>query len=157
MSSHQLNSKNYCPFLLFMGASWSGSVIRDHPDHDASKKPINPLWKRIHRIISSRFLCPRPPLLLSAPNQNRHATQASFTMVWVISDHWSQSGSSQRNAPQGLLYTLKLLSVAMDSKDGHGLKVQKLGQFFLVSVPWCNLFDIFLPTLQEHFVYEYRH
>ena len=26
--------------------------------------------------ISSRFLCPRPPLLLSAPNQNRYATQA---------------------------------------------------------------------------------
>ena len=26
--------------------------------------------------ISSRFLCPRPTLLLSAPNQNRHATQA---------------------------------------------------------------------------------
>ena len=26
--------------------------------------------------ISSRFLCPRPPLLLCAPNQNRHATQA---------------------------------------------------------------------------------
>ena len=28
--------------------------------------------------FSSRFLCPRPPLLLSAPNQNRHATQASW-------------------------------------------------------------------------------
>ena len=27
--------------------------------------------------ISSRFLCPRPPLLLGAPNQNRHATQAN--------------------------------------------------------------------------------
>ena len=27
--------------------------------------------------ISSRFLCPRRPLLLSAPNQNRHATQAN--------------------------------------------------------------------------------
>ena len=27
--------------------------------------------------ISSRFVCPRPPLLLSAPNQNRHATQAT--------------------------------------------------------------------------------
>ena len=27
--------------------------------------------------ISSPFLCPRPPLLLSAPNQNRHATQAN--------------------------------------------------------------------------------
>ena len=26
--------------------------------------------------ISSRFLCPRPPLLLNALNQNRHATQA---------------------------------------------------------------------------------
>ena len=26
--------------------------------------------------ISSRFLYPRPPLLLSAPNQNRHVTQA---------------------------------------------------------------------------------
>ena len=28
--------------------------------------------------ISSRFLYPRPPLLLSAPNQNRHATQARW-------------------------------------------------------------------------------
>ena len=28
--------------------------------------------------ISSRFLCPRPPLLVSAPNQNRHATEASL-------------------------------------------------------------------------------
>ena len=27
-------------------------------------------------LISSWFLCPRPPLLLSAPNQNHHATQA---------------------------------------------------------------------------------
>ena len=26
--------------------------------------------------ISSPFLCPRPPLVLSAPNQTRHATQA---------------------------------------------------------------------------------
>ena len=31
--------------------------------------------------ISSRFLCPRPPLLLSAPNQNRHATQANVCSV----------------------------------------------------------------------------
>ena len=30
--------------------------------------------------ISSRFLCPRPPLLLSAPNQNRHATQAKNSL-----------------------------------------------------------------------------
>ena len=31
--------------------------------------------------ISSRFLCPRPPLLFSAPNQNRHATQATKTLI----------------------------------------------------------------------------
>ena len=30
--------------------------------------------------ISSRFVCPRPPLLLSAPNQNRHATQAILSV-----------------------------------------------------------------------------
>ena len=29
--------------------------------------------------ISSQFLCPRPALLFSALNQNRHATQATFT------------------------------------------------------------------------------
>ena len=31
--------------------------------------------------ISSRFLCPRLPLSLCSPNQNRHATQASCTPV----------------------------------------------------------------------------
>ena len=31
--------------------------------------------------ISSRFLCPRPPLLLSSPNQNRHATQATCKLA----------------------------------------------------------------------------
>ena len=39
--------------------------------------------------ISSRFLYPRPPLLLSAPNQNRHATQAiswmkTTTQTWGL-------------------------------------------------------------------------
>ena len=32
---------------------------------------------RERKKISSRFLCPCPPLLLSAPNQNCHATQAN--------------------------------------------------------------------------------
>ena len=35
--------------------------------------------------ISSRFLCSRPPLLLSAPNQNRHATQARLRVKIL---HW---------------------------------------------------------------------
>ena len=34
--------------------------------------------------ISSRFLCPRPPLLLSAPNQNRHATQATMLLACFL-------------------------------------------------------------------------
>ena len=38
---------------------------------DSKKPPVRP------GPISSRFLCPRLPLLLSAPNQNRHATQAT--------------------------------------------------------------------------------
>ena len=31
--------------------------------------------------ISSLFLCPRPPLLFSAPNQNRHATLRLHTQA----------------------------------------------------------------------------
>ena len=43
---------------------------------------------------SPRFLCPRPPLLLSAPNQNRHATQAS---VEVRGSKLSQSTPERRS------------------------------------------------------------
>ena len=35
--------------------------------------------------ISSRFLCPGLPLLLSAPNQNRHARQASLATTCMSS------------------------------------------------------------------------
>ena len=56
-----------------LGWSRSGSVIQDHSDHGASKEPKNPFWVRI-----SRFLW--------------------CAMIWVILDHWSWSGSSQRNA-----------------------------------------------------------
>ena len=37
--------------------------------------------------ISSRFLYPRLPLLLSAPNQNRHATQATDTKMSQTKSH----------------------------------------------------------------------
>ena len=50
------------------------SVIRDHSHHARSNEPMNPCPEWIHRFIWS-------------------------TMIWVISDHWSWSGSSQRNAP----------------------------------------------------------
>ena len=41
--------------------------------------------------ISSRFLCPRPPLLLSAPNQNRHATQATHFVDDIRHYLWLKS------------------------------------------------------------------
>ena len=47
-------------------------VIRDHSDHGRSNEPMNPCPEWIHRFIWS-------------------------TMVQVISDHWSWSGSFQRN------------------------------------------------------------
>ena len=50
--------------------------------------------RKIKTPISSRFLCPRPPLLLSAPNQNRHATQAS---VEVRGSKLSQSTPERRS------------------------------------------------------------
>ena len=63
--------------MCSLALRWSGwgSVIRGHSDHGKSVALTNPLWTRIHRFIWS-------------------------TMIRVISDHWSRSGSSQRNAPQ---------------------------------------------------------
>ena len=46
------------------------------PQKRVAKRPEK-LKKVVPAPISSRFLCPRPPLLFSAPNQNRHATQAT--------------------------------------------------------------------------------
>ena len=44
-------------------------------------KTACPVFQVSPAPISSRFLCPRPPLLLSSPNQNRHATQANFSIM----------------------------------------------------------------------------
>ena len=46
-------------------------MIQDHSDHGASKEPMNPLWGRIYRFL----WC---------------------TMIRVILNHWSRSGSSQK-------------------------------------------------------------
>ena len=64
--------------------------------------------RTIKTPISSRFLCPHPPLLLSAPNQNRHATQASVEVrgsklfcFWPV--HWplNQLRKDARNRERG--------------------------------------------------------
>ena len=57
-----------------LGWSRSESVICDHSDHGRSNEPVNPLWTGIWQVIWS-------------------------TMIWVITDHWSLSGSSQKKAP----------------------------------------------------------
>ena len=49
-------------------------ISNSDPRSLGSNEPMNPLWTRIHRFIWS-------------------------TMIRVISDHWSWSGSSQRKAP----------------------------------------------------------
>ena len=41
--------------------------------------------------ISSRFLCPRLPLSLSAPNQNRHDTQASVNLSYFYRNNEFQT------------------------------------------------------------------
>ena len=58
-----------------------------------------------------------------------------------------------------------LSSVAMDGKDGYGLKHEKVSPTFssfnafsckiaiMLCAPWKKLFDIFFITLQEDFVY----
>ena len=66
--------KNSIGAFLSLGCSGSGSVIRDHSDHGRSNEPMKPLWTRIHG-----FIWP--------------------TMIQMISDHWSWSGSYQRNVP----------------------------------------------------------
>ena len=56
--------------------------IRARSARERAAKPWEKLKREKFHVtpapISSRFLCPRPPLLFSAPNQNRHATQASY-------------------------------------------------------------------------------
>ena len=58
-------------------SSWAqerrSSEIRARSARERAAKPRDQVASA---PISSRFLCSRPPLLLSAPNQNRHATQA---------------------------------------------------------------------------------
>ena len=61
--------------------------------------------------ISSRFLCPRPPLLLSAPNQNRHATQAMDMTnlvpreLHLVSDKYKQYTSYSATHGRYLIFT----------------------------------------------------
>ena len=56
----------------------------------ARERAAKPREKVASAPISSRFLCPRPPLLLRAPNQNRHATQATLGTTVLPRRNWKQ-------------------------------------------------------------------
>ena len=52
------------------------------PPTQKSPPSVQAVFQVAPAPISSRFLCPRPPLLLSPPNQNRHATQVTWELVF---------------------------------------------------------------------------
>ena len=67
--------------------------------------------------ISSWFLCPHPPLLLSAPNQNRHDTQAGFHLACSAGVFFGRANFfALENAM--LLCLLSLIFLRHKIKDG---------------------------------------
>ena len=55
--------------------------VRRHTDY-SKRPPVRAAGFSVAPAsISSRFLCPRPPLLPCAPNQSRHATQATKKQI----------------------------------------------------------------------------
>ena len=62
--------------------SQRGGFVGSTTERQSRKNAREPEGEAARKIfvapapISSRFLCPCPPIPLSAPNQNRHATQA---------------------------------------------------------------------------------
>ena len=73
--------------------------------------------------ISSRFLCPRPPLLLSAPNQNRHATQASLTWFQAFTHGEKYTEEKNEGGEAALWYSAPLSTTVPEQSDClHHLK-----------------------------------
>ena len=67
--------------------------------------------------ISSWFLCPHPPLLLGAPNQNRHDTQAGFHLACSAGVFFGRANFfALENAM--LLCLLSLIFLRHKIKDG---------------------------------------
>jgi len=115
-----------------LGWSGLGPVIQDHSDYARSNETMNPCPEWIHRFIWS-------------------------TMIRVISDYWSWSGSSQRNAPQ-VLASLPLSTSPLPKKrptlpaawkvssdlswDANSHKTKFTAIFWMV-VSWLSLLACF--------------
>ena len=74
--------------------------------------------------ISSRFLCPRPPLLLSAPNQNRHATQAMTSAAITTLPKTTHNTSTVNTGETSSNYSV-ILSLS-PHKSSHGTFLDSL-------------------------------
>ena len=76
-------------------------TIRTLPYGPTQKSPpsVQAVFQVAPAPISSRFLCPRPPLLLSSPNQNRHATQAR-----IIYEIFTSSSASSWSVTSGQIW-----------------------------------------------------
>ena len=91
---------------------WRSREIRARSARERAAKPREKVFQVALAPIFSRFLCPRSPLLLGAPNQNRHATQASTRCKrrWKVTRLTSPVDGTPEHAPPKLLEseTLKL-------------------------------------------------
>ena len=79
-------------------------------------------------VLSSRFLWPRPPFLLCAQNQNRHATQAILSSFRLrVVPHFSsgiiereRNASARENHPTREKATSACVSLALLSLRKNG-------------------------------------
>ena len=84
---------------------WRSREIRARSARERAAKPREKVFQVALAPIFLRFLCPRPPLLLSAPNQNRHATQATTRCKrrWKVTRLTSPVDRTPEHAPPKLL------------------------------------------------------
>ena len=89
------------------------------PTQKKKKSPasVQAVFQVAPASISSWFLCPHPPLLLSAPNQNRHDTQAGFHLACSAGVFFGRANFfALENAM--LLCLLSLIFLRHKIKDG---------------------------------------
>ena len=101
----------------------SGSVIRDHSDHGGSNKPMNPCPECIHRFILS-------------------------TMIRVISDHWSWSGSQSPLSLLNIVFFLSLpFRLFQNSVDSPNTLFTLLTSAYLWKLRTSRFFIVYIVLL----------
>ena len=99
----------------------SMAVLSSPAQERRSRGPRNSRAKCVFQVtpapISLWFLCPRPPLLLTAPNQNRHDTQARFHLACCAGVFFRRANFFARKNAM-LLCLLSLIFLRHKIKDG---------------------------------------